>query len=501
MSDFRRYMEGEYEGTLIQKSVQMGADVLRAQVIEQQVISLQKNLLQSEKERIGNENQLDGSKLDELMEQYNEEDKFSEYLVDGAILTCNQATTEDFILPSGEIIALEADIVEETKKEETKDKNAELCQTVLQVKENPMSINDYKYATDKDAVLHRNIVPFRCNCKMAVNKKSEEDRIKSDQECSKHGVCMHLIRLNEKWDNMPGSNYLKKTDIYTMGTLGVADIIGQPLIVSEEETSGITMTSVLFCKHGGIISPVTSGQIISVNIFTELEEELFNQFKDQVEFDNWSQDKKDCAEEIWNKFYKEEGYDPYFVAGVIGNMYYEGSCGLLQGVDWSPYSNICKKYMVISNIEQARDACIIAPGGYAIGMVQWSTVDRKKILYNNYVLNKSEDGSLTQEQLMRAEINTIYEELKGNYSKVYDTYQLMTNKSDSANDNIYFSACIFFRDYEIPQSYGDVVKSDNYALAEGVEDRARNAEKWENVPSIIQRIIAAKVAYEKFMGE
>lgn len=264
MSDFRRYMEGEYDGTFFQKSVQMGADVLRAQVIEQQVLSMQKDLLQSEKERIGKESQLDGSKLDELMEQYNVEDKFGEYLVDGAILTCNQATAEAFELPNGEKIVLEADIAEKMNNGLTKDdnKNLEADQTVLRVKENPMYVNGYRYATDKDVVVNRNIFPFRCNCNIPVNRKAEEDRINSDPECSKHGVCMHLIRLNEKWDNMPmpGKNYLKKTDVYTMIAGGAEDIIGNLSVLSEEETSGITMTSVLFCEHGGIISPVTSGQ-------------------------------------------------------------------------------------------------------------------------------------------------------------------------------------------------------------------------------------------------
>ena len=32
-----------------------------------------------------------------------------------------------------------------------------------------------------------------------------------------------------------------------------------------EESEGITMTSVLFCKHGGLIMPVTSGQEDSAN--------------------------------------------------------------------------------------------------------------------------------------------------------------------------------------------------------------------------------------------
>lgn len=34
----------------------------------------------------------------------------------------------------------------------------------------------------------------------------------------------------------------------------------QNLAAEASEEDGITMTSVLFCKHGGLIMPVTSGQ-------------------------------------------------------------------------------------------------------------------------------------------------------------------------------------------------------------------------------------------------
>ena len=43
----------------------------------------------------------------------------------------------------------------------------------------------------------------------------------------------------------------------------------------------------------------------------------------------WSEEKKKCAEEIWQRFYLEYGYDAYFVAGIIGNMYGEGWYGML----------------------------------------------------------------------------------------------------------------------------------------------------------------------------
>ena len=82
----------------------------------------------------------------------------------------------------------------------------------------------------------------------------------ADPNRNKHGVCRHLMRLNEEWDNMiiEGRSYMTKTDVKsTMLSAGIEDQFGE-----REEVEGITMTSVLFCKHGGLIMPVTSGQKI-----------------------------------------------------------------------------------------------------------------------------------------------------------------------------------------------------------------------------------------------
>ncbi|MGN0279786.1 MAG: phage tail tip lysozyme [Lachnospiraceae bacterium] len=87
--------------------------------------------------------------------------------------------------------------------------------------------------------------------------------------------------------------------------------------------------------------------------------------------------KKECAQAIWQKFYVEGGYDARFVAGLIGNMFGEGQCGQLQYADWNqPWNvnNLCQSGKVISNIEQARVACLLSTKDYGIGMVQWSII-------------------------------------------------------------------------------------------------------------------------------
>lgn len=132
---------------------------------------------------------------------------------------------------------------------------------ILHVTENPISTNGLTYATVKDTVLNKNIIPPKCNCKLAADRNEEVDKIMADQERNKNGVCRHLMRLNEEWDNMvmDGTSYLTKTNVEaSLFTAGIEDALGN--IGSGEEVEGITMTSMLFCKHGGLITPIDSGQ-------------------------------------------------------------------------------------------------------------------------------------------------------------------------------------------------------------------------------------------------
>ena len=66
-----------------------------------------------------------------------------------------------------------------------------------------------------------------------------------DESCLTEGTCKALIDLSEHWDNYPSQVPHFRYNDERFG-----------------EVSGITMMSMLFCKHGGIITPVTSGQEI-----------------------------------------------------------------------------------------------------------------------------------------------------------------------------------------------------------------------------------------------
>ena len=68
--------------------------------------------------------------------------------------------------------------------------------------------------------------------------------MEEDESCITEGTCKVLINLNDEWDNLPAENsYLMFWNEDRCGMV-----------------PGITMSSMLFCRHGGIITPVMSGQ-------------------------------------------------------------------------------------------------------------------------------------------------------------------------------------------------------------------------------------------------
>jgi len=79
---------------------------------------------------------------------------------------------------------------------------------------------------------------------LAPYNDREWETLEADEFCIEGGTCRALMNLNEEWDNLPSEqSYM--------------------LFWNEKRRwmfSGITMSSILFCKHGGFIIPVISGQ-------------------------------------------------------------------------------------------------------------------------------------------------------------------------------------------------------------------------------------------------
>lgn len=169
----------------------------------------------------------------ELCLEYGRRD--TEYLVGGAILTCDKAT----IGPNT--------VGEETINFLSDPNGKERKRTRLKVSENATELNGGKAATVKDHQIDINIAPFECNCKTLLTEEEKQKIINSLEECEIHGTCRKLMKLNDDWENM-----IKKTNYFSFNYTNENQ--------ETEEAEGITMLSMLFCSHGGLITLVTSGQ-------------------------------------------------------------------------------------------------------------------------------------------------------------------------------------------------------------------------------------------------
>lgn len=182
--------------------------------------------------------------------------KDDEYLVDGAVLSCTSAKWGEFKLSDGSSVQLDV----------ARGKRKEGVPTVfLRVRENPLTESEsgsYHYATVADAVKFQNITPFLCNCCEPANSEQEQKIKENMDECRKHGVCQYLMDLEEEWENIDfGVEYESFFNLGIETKFGCTSYIeGQKVTSEEESKAGIIKTSVLFCKHGGFIYPVDSGQ-------------------------------------------------------------------------------------------------------------------------------------------------------------------------------------------------------------------------------------------------
>ena len=200
----------------------------------------QKKLLKDTAER----NEIPEDKIEEFLYRDYKKEESKEYLVDGAILTCTCSTKQD-IDYLGEIYKCPLEEERIKKNVDTNLYENRFLQRLI-VTENPTSsTNDLQFATIEDRKKKDNI-PYFGNCVRlpdnSIEKKIFEDHPGREYE---EGTCSLLINLEDKWENYDiGQTFLNFPDD------------------DGKEKMGITMTSILFCKHGGFVYPVTSGQTI-----------------------------------------------------------------------------------------------------------------------------------------------------------------------------------------------------------------------------------------------
>ena len=451
----------------------------------------------------------------------------SEYIVENAVLTCSMRTEDKQILnDEGEKIESIPNMNEDMSKIMIPEDRKETINGLI-----PVNVTDTNGGL-RDESKGLNIVSFG-NCQWIKDDTLIEDMAKILHESLKNqdrketvleikekmkkaiqegkGTCYCSMRLNPEWENMPsGYNFAEETFRDNFPSVGINKVLMSPSYFQFNGREGINMTSMLFCNCGGIISATMSGQntVTSEDIWNDYELALLEKFYDQLAYENWSDEKKIGAEAFWKMLYENGEVDSIFTMGLIGNMYGEGAAGMLQGdLPWSRYGLNLPKYGIISNIEQAEIACA-TPDGWGLGMLQWSNVIRKEILFSNYDEFKSDDGTLTQEQLILAECKTILDELNlgekeqnkfDDCKRIYPEYLQSVENIDKIGDKITFAVCTIFRKYEIPATSKDV-DFESLTVREEVWDKALSAESFDDVPSICKRIIGAKIAYEE-LGE
>lgn len=258
-----------------------------------------------------------------MLEEY--ADDHDEYLVDGARLKCSHAIRE--------IKVIQGKIYRSVAPDTT---------TVLKVTENPKAkCCGYLYhATVKDRKVKDNIPPFRCNCDREPHNEKEWAKLEADETCLYEGTCKALIDLEDEWDNLP-----TMTPYLSFGNDG-----------DEELISGITMSSVLFCRHGGFITPLTSGQVPWVVGVFALDCATSGGPKGALT----DEQKEANARYIYN-FFKKQGWTTEAICGMLGNIQKE--CGMNPGawqklysrslgyglVQWSPSED----YMKFAGMEPA----------------------------------------------------------------------------------------------------------------------------------------------------
>ncbi len=290
--DFKKYSEyPEISGPMPYMDLILPKNDAKQVLQNMATAAQQKNqLLQDSAKR----NQVDINKIEDfLCENYLQEDS-TEYLVDGAILTCTNSTSQEVWIGKEDGKQYRYTVPDDAILEEVIIPSLAVPKVLgcLKVTENPKAKdNDLHYATVCDSKAGDNI-PYFGNCKRLPD--SEWEMAKFTEGCTKtQGTCQYLMRLEKEWENFDiGKEYLQFTD----------DVHGAK--------SGITMTSVLFCKHGGFIYPVTSGQVIQTDGITE-EEFILDQT-----------DPESIKQYMW-KFFRDAGFSEIAVAGILGNVYVE----------------------------------------------------------------------------------------------------------------------------------------------------------------------------------
>lgn len=166
----------------------------------------------------------------------------------------------------------------------------------------------------------------------------------------------------------------------------------------------------------------------------------------------------------------EKGYEPAFVAGVLGNIANEGTAGVFESSNYksnpgaeppylrymdnnhnyrNQYSGKNIQQIGIAETESLLRSLEGTDGKFGLGSVQWTSHGRAMHLMECYKKVCGSSNYPTQEQCLQAEALMICEELEGDYKSVYDSWKSScggANSSSAAQS----AGSIICKKYEIP---------------------------------------------------
>lgn len=234
--------------------------------------------------------------------------------------------------------------------------------------------------------------------------------------------------------------------------------------LSPKGTATRAQIAVILSRFCQTMTPGTGGNLSQAQIVSNLE--------------NSSLPKKDTLVAM-TRVLLEDGFEPAFVAGLLGNIIEEGACGIFESSayvtrpDLEPdyllymdetydYRNVYSGQYIYNGFSLSEVYGIIlelGPGGangrgscFGLGCMQWTSYNRIKNLLENYMAAAGGADTITLLQVQQAESITISQELQGTYKKVYTAWQT-ENPVMNTMDAAFAAGVKVCTSYGIPVGY------------------------------------------------
>ena len=202
---------------------------------------------------------------------------------------------------------------------------------------------------------------------------------------------------------------------------------------------------------------------------------LHNMMKKIKTSSKYSKTKRDTMA-IIGTLLLNKGYESSFVAGVLGNIYHEGSIGFFESSAYishpeaepqylrymdslysyrTKYSGKCVTEVSMKQLSKLMEKLKnsnFKKGKFGLGCVQW-TGGRTYTLVKLYLAECGNKDKITLEQATSAEGKMIIKEFSGNYKFIYDQWKKENSKNSL--DAAYKAGSIICRKYEVPAGYNE----------------------------------------------